>query len=109
MASTILLKDTSDRTAYRVFELAASTAALPGFGFANNLVLCLDPTSFRALPWAPATGWVRAEACFEDGTPVPIDTAPHPAGGARAPGRRAASGCAAGSRSSSTSTASPRR
>ena len=73
MVSTILLKDTSDRTAYRVFEPGLG-AALPGFGFANNLVLRLDPTSFRILPWAPSTGWVRGEVCFEDGTPVPIDT-----------------------------------
>jgi glutamine synthetase len=73
MVSTILLKDTSDRTAYRVFE-AGLGDALPGFGFANSLVLRLDPTTFRVLPWARATGWVRAEACFEDGAPVPIDT-----------------------------------
>ncbi|MEO8835922.1 MAG: glutamine synthetase family protein [Caldimonas sp.] len=73
MVSTILLKDTSDRTAYRVFE-SGGAAALPGFAFANNVVLRLDPASFRVLPWANATGWVRAEACFEDGAPVPIDT-----------------------------------
>ena len=73
MVSTILLKDTSDRTAYRVFEPGA-TDALPGFGFANNLLLLPDPASFRVLPWAPATGWLRAQAWFEDGTPVPLDT-----------------------------------
>ena len=73
MVSTILLKDTSDRTAYRVFEPGA-TDALPGFGFANNLVLLPDPASFRVLPWAPGTGWMRAEAWFDDATPVPIDT-----------------------------------
>ena len=73
LVSTILLKDTSDRTAYQVFEPGA-TDALPGFGFANNLVLLPDPASFRVLPWAPGTGWMRAEAWFDDGTPVPIDT-----------------------------------
>lgn len=73
LVSTILLKDTSDRTAYRVFEPGA-TDALPGFGFANNLVLLPDPASFVVLPWAPGTGWMRAEAWFDDGTPVPIDT-----------------------------------
>ena len=73
LVSTILLKDTSDRTAYRVFEPGA-TDALPGFGFANNLVLLPDPASFRVLPWAPGTGWLRAEAWFDDATPVPIDT-----------------------------------
>ncbi|MGZ5249909.1 MAG: glutamine synthetase [Caldimonas sp.] len=73
MVSTILLKDTSDRTAYRVFEPGA-VDALPGFGFANNLLLLPDPASFRLLPWAPNTGWLRAEAWFDDATPVPIDT-----------------------------------
>ena len=73
MASTILLKDTSDRTAYRVFEPGA-TDALPGFRNACNLVLLPDPASFRVLPWAPGTGWMRAETWFADATPVPIDT-----------------------------------
>ena len=73
MVSTILLKDTSDRTAYRVFDAAVGDAP-PGFRFANNLVLRLDPASFRTLPWAPGTGWIRSEACFDDGAPVPIDT-----------------------------------
>jgi len=73
MVSTILLKDTSDRTAYRVFEPGLADA-LPGFGFANNLLLLPDPASFRVLPWTEGTGWLRAEARFEDGTPVPIDT-----------------------------------
>ena len=73
MVSTILLKDTSDRTAYRVFEPGLGDT-LPGFGFANNVVLRLDPTSFRVVPWAPATGWLRGEACFDDGSAVPIDT-----------------------------------
>ena len=73
MVSTILLKDTSDRTAYRVFEPGA-TDALPGFGFANNLMLLPDPASFRVLPWAPSTGWMQAQAWFEDGTPVLLDT-----------------------------------
>jgi len=73
LVSTILLKDTSDRTAYRVFEPGA-TDALPGFGFANNLVLLPDPASFVVLPWAPGTAWLRAEAWFDDATPVPIDT-----------------------------------
>jgi glutamine synthetase len=73
LVSTILLKDTSDRTAYRVFEPGA-TDGLPGFGFANNLVLLPDPESFIVLPWTAGTGWMRAEAWFDDATPVPIDT-----------------------------------
>lgn len=73
MVSTLLLKDTSDRTAFKVFE-PGGTATLPGFGFANNLLLLADPDSFRQLPWTPATGWLRAQPWFEDGTPVELDT-----------------------------------
>lgn len=73
MVSTLMLKDTSDRTAFKVFE-PGGTASLPGFGFANNLLLLADPDSFRQLPWTPATGWLRAQPWFEDGRPVELDT-----------------------------------
>lgn len=73
MVGTLLLKDTSDRTAYRVFEQGGGDVPA-GFGFAGNLMLVPDPASFRVLPWAERTGWLRAEAQFEDGTAVPFDT-----------------------------------
>ena len=108
MVSTILLKDTSDRTAYRVFEPGVADA-LPGFGFANNLVLLPDPASFRA----PAVGarhrldarrgLVRRRHAGADRHP------PHPSQCARSPRRARASASPAASRSSSTSIASPTR
>ena len=49
MVSTLMLKDTSDRTAYKVFE-PGELADLEGFGFANNLLLRPEPASFRVLP-----------------------------------------------------------
>jgi glutamine synthetase len=73
MVSTLMLKDTSDHTAFKVFE-PGGTASLPGFGFANNLVLLADPESFRQLPWTAATGWLRAQPWFQDGRPVELDT-----------------------------------
>jgi glutamine synthetase len=73
MVSTLMLKDTSDRTAFRVFE-RDGTATLPGFGQANNLLLLADPASFRQLPWAPHTGWLQCQPWFQDGTPVELDT-----------------------------------
>jgi glutamine synthetase len=73
MVSTLMLKDTSDRTAFKVFE-PGGTATLPGFGFANNLILLPDPASFRQLPWAKGTGWLRGQPWFQDGEPVPLDT-----------------------------------
>lgn len=73
MVSTVLLKDTSDRTAYQVFE-PGGVASLPGFGQANNVVLLPDPESYTPLPWSPGAGWMRAQAWFDDATPVPMDT-----------------------------------
>ena len=73
MVSTLMLKDTSDRTAYKVFE-AGGVADLPGFECASNLLLMADPTSYRQLPWANKTGWVQCQPWFQDGTPVALDT-----------------------------------
>ena len=73
LVSTLMLKDTSDRTVYKVFE-PGGTQDLPGFGQANNLVLLPDPTSLRQLPWTTGTAWMRGQPWFEDGTPVELDT-----------------------------------
>ena len=73
MVSTLMLKDTSDRTAYKVFE-AGGVADLPGFECASNLLLMADPSSYRQLPWANKTGWVQCQPWFQDGTPVALDT-----------------------------------
>lgn len=72
MVSTVLLKDSADRTAFSVFE-PGGLDALPGFGAANNLLLLPDPASLQLLPWAPGTAWVRAETFWADGTPVAAD------------------------------------
>jgi len=73
LVSTLLLKDTSDRTAFKVFE-AGGTDDIPGFEFASNLLLLADPASFKPLPWAAATGWVQGQPWMQDGTPVELDT-----------------------------------
>ncbi len=72
LVSTMFLKDTSDRTAFQVFEPAA-LAALAGFGGANNALLLPDPSSFTVLPWATDTGWLRAEPRWPDGSAVLAD------------------------------------
>jgi glutamine synthetase len=72
LVSTVMLKDTSDRNVFNVFEPGLSEQ-LPGFGQANNLILLPDPTSLRALPWAPATGWMQAQPWFDHGEPVRLD------------------------------------
>lgn len=72
MVSTLMLKDTSDRTAFKVFE-PGGIATLDGFGQANNLQLLPDPDSLRQLPWAPGTGWLRCDPWWHDGTPVALN------------------------------------
>ena len=73
MVSTLMLKDSSDRTAYKVFEPGLGET-LPGFAFANNLLLRPIPESFRVLPWADKTGWLQCQPVFPDGRVVPLDT-----------------------------------
>lgn len=73
IVSTLLLKDSAERTAYKVFE-AGGAAGLPGFEFAGNLMLLADPASFKQLPWAHKTGWVQCQSWFPDGQPVAFDT-----------------------------------
>ena len=72
MVSTMFFKDTSDRTAFKIFEPGA-LAELRGFGAANNALLLADPASFTVLPWAAHTGWLRAEPLWPDGSPVQAD------------------------------------
>jgi glutamine synthetase len=81
LVSTVLLKDTSDRTAFQVFDPTADAATRAlfaatganGFGAANNVQLLPDPASFTVLPWADATAWVRCDPLWADGSPVQAD------------------------------------
>lgn len=73
MVGTLMLKDTSDRTVWKVFE-QGGTDGLPGFAGASNLMLLPDPRSFTVLPWQPRTAWLRCQPWFTDGHPVPLDT-----------------------------------
>jgi glutamine synthetase len=73
MVSTVLLKDTSGRTAWPVFTRGAGFDA-PEFQSAADVVLVADPTTFHVLPWADKTGWMLCNAYFTDGRPVPFDT-----------------------------------
>ena len=74
LVGTLMLKDTSDRTAWKVFEPGGVDEGLAAFAGAANLVLLADPASLRTLPWAQATGWVQGQTWFPDGTPVALDT-----------------------------------
>jgi glutamine synthetase len=73
ITTTMLAKDTSHKTVFPVFTSGG------GFGMremegAADVVMVPDPTSFRVLPWAPATGWLLCDLYFADGRPVPFAT-----------------------------------
>jgi glutamine synthetase len=75
MVGTLLLKDTSDRTVFKVFEreMQREAAGLARLAGAGNLLLLPDPASLVQLPWAPGTAWLRGEPWFPDATPVAVD------------------------------------
>ncbi|GIF22927.1 glutamine synthetase [Actinoplanes tereljensis] len=68
--SSLLLKDSSGRSALPVFTADAAK----GFAGAGDVVLVPDPTTFRVLPWASKTGWVLCDLRFPDGSAVPYCT-----------------------------------
>jgi glutamine synthetase len=73
ITSTLLLKDTSHRTVYPVWQSGAglNLAQLTG---AADILLVPDPLSFRVLPWVPGCGWMLADCYYPDGSPVPFCT-----------------------------------
>jgi glutamine synthetase len=73
MVGTLMLKDASDRTTFKIFEPGIAEQ-LPGFEGAANLLLLPDPASFTVLPWAPRTAWLRAQPYYGDARPVELDT-----------------------------------
>lgn len=77
MVGTLALKDTSDRTAFKVFEAASMQESAGGLGrFANaaNMVLRPNLASYQELPWSPGTAWLQGQLYYANGLPVEIDT-----------------------------------
>src|SRR4030088_242897 len=71
--SAVLIMDTTNNLIVPLF--------VPGGGFGipemtgyPDTILVPDPTTFRVLPWAQRTGWVRADMYFANGKPVPFST-----------------------------------
>ena len=73
VTSTLLLKDTAHRTAYPIFS-AGSGHGIPEMQGAADILIVPDPSTFRVLPWAPASGWVLCDPYFQDGRPLPFGT-----------------------------------
>ncbi|MFI5953290.1 glutamine synthetase family protein [Cryptosporangium sp. NPDC051539] len=68
--SSLLLKDTSGRSVFPVFD----AEGFGGFTGAGDVVLVPDPLTFRVLPWAAKTGWILCDVRRPDGSATPLCT-----------------------------------
>jgi glutamine synthetase len=71
--SSLLAKDTSNKTVFPVFTAGAGFG-MPELEGAADALMVPDPETFRVLPWVPKTGWVLCDLKFTNGKPVPFDT-----------------------------------
>jgi glutamine synthetase len=71
--SSLLLKDTSDRTVFAAYT-ADGGVGLPEMSGAADVLLIPDPTTFKRLPWAPHTGWLLCDLRFANGAEVLFST-----------------------------------
>ncbi|KIC30198.1 glutamine synthetase family protein [Leisingera sp. ANG-S5] len=68
--ATLLLKDTSHRTAFPVWEEGADLAG-PMQG-AGDVLLVPRPETWRALPWSGHSAWIFCTPVYPDGRPIPF-------------------------------------
>jgi len=73
MTSTLLLKDPSHRTAFKVWQRGGGIGIDEVTG-GRDFLLLPDPTTFQVLPWVGNTGWVLSDCYFQDGQPVLFST-----------------------------------
>ena len=76
MVGTQALKDTSDRTAFKVFEPdgLAHLPMLAEFAQASNFIVQPVLESYRQLPWAANTAWLQGQMLGADDQPLAIDS-----------------------------------
>jgi glutamine synthetase len=73
LVGTLALKDSSDRTAFKIFEIEGARA-FPELANAANLQLRPNLDSYQELPWAPGTAWLQGQLHTLDGQPAALDT-----------------------------------
>jgi glutamine synthetase len=71
--SSLLLKDTSNKSVFPVFT-AGRGCRRPELSGAADALMVADPSTWRVLPWAPKTGWLLCDLRYANGKPVPFDT-----------------------------------
>lgn len=76
MVGTQALKDSSDRTAFKVFEPAGLDPwpMLKAFAQASNFTMRPILESFRILPWLPRTAWLQTQMVDAGGRLVSVDS-----------------------------------
>jgi glutamine synthetase len=72
--SSLLAKDTSNKTVFPVFAEPGAGLGVPELEGAADALMIPDPSTWRVLPWAPRTGWLLCDLRFGNGKPVPFDT-----------------------------------
>jgi glutamine synthetase len=71
LTSTLLLKDTSHRTAWPVWS---DDGGSPEFKGAADFIAVPDPMTFHILPWTENSAWVLCDGYYRSGEPVPFAT-----------------------------------
>ncbi|WP_238364677.1 glutamine synthetase family protein [Mesobacterium pallidum] len=75
LPGTLLLKDTSNRTVFPIWD-GQSPGVMATMAGAGDMLLVPDPSTFRALPWAPHSAWLMCDPFARDGRALPF--APRP-------------------------------
>ena len=71
--SSLLAKDTANKTVFPVFTAGAGMG-VPELEGAADALMVADPATWRVLPWAPRTGWLLCDLRYSNGKAVPFDT-----------------------------------
>ncbi len=71
--SSLLLKDTANRTVFSAYSPGGGVGLSEMQGAADILMIP-DPSTFKVLPWAPHTGWLLCDLRFTNGADVPFST-----------------------------------
>ncbi|MCX7558749.1 glutamine synthetase family protein [Sulfitobacter sp. F26204] len=70
--STLLLKDTSHRTAFPVWDATGDVAG--NMRGAGDILMLPDPATFCILPWSPRSAWVLCDLVDASGAATPFCT-----------------------------------
>lgn len=72
---SLLLKDTSNRTVFPIWD-GRPEGAMATMAGAGDMLLVPDPATFRILPWSPHSAWIFCDPCTRDGQPLPFAARP---------------------------------